>query len=178
MPWIGPAISVAGGLLGGSSSGGGTQTVNKDPWAPAQDWMKSNITSGQNLQAQYAANPFSQYQQQAYGNSRNLSQGAQSLLGSLIPQMSGHQGFDRGNPMQKPQGYNFMPQGGPPPGGPQGGPPQNLGMGGMGPSVSAAAAPAPAAPAAPSMDAIMAEMKARQDAERARIDNLHANRGR
>lgn len=170
MPWIGPAISVAGGLLGGSSSGGGTQTVSKDPWAPAADWMKSNITNGQNLQAQYAANPFSDYQQQAYGNQRNLSQNAQSILSGYIPQMSAFQGFDRSNPTQRPQ----APQQAQQMQAPQ--PQANFGMG-MGPSVSAVAAPAPA-PAAPSMDAILAEMKAREAAERARIDNLHANRGR
>ena len=166
------APSLIGGLLGSSSSGGGTQTVSKDPWAPAADWMKSNITNGQNLQAQYAANPFSAYQQQAYGNQRNLSQNAQSILSGYIPQMSASQGFDRSNPLQRPQ----APQQAPQMQAPQ--PQANFGMGGMGPSVSAVAAPAPAAPAAPSMDAIIAEMKARDAAERARIDNLHANRGR
>ena len=101
------APSLIGGLLGGSSSGGGQQTVSRDPWAPAQDWMKQNIASGQNLQNQYAANPFSAYQQNAYGNSQQLSQGARSILAQILPQMSGSAGFDRNNPLAKPQGYTF-----------------------------------------------------------------------
>ena len=130
--WESIAASAIGGLLGGSSSGGGTQTVSKDPWAPAQDWIKSNIGTGQELQKQYAANPFSEYQKQAYGNSQQLSQNARSILGNLIPQMSGHQGFDRSNPMQKPQGFNFAS---PVQGSAIGG--TNFGMGNMGPSVDA-----------------------------------------
>lgn len=132
MPWIGPAITVGVGLLGASSSGGGQQTVSKDPWGPAQDWMKSNITAGQNLQAQYAANPFSDYQKQAYGNQRQLSSNAQKLLGDLIPQMNNFQGFNRSNPTQKPTPFQFnMPQQAP----------VNFGM--SAPSVDATPAPAP-----------------------------------
>jgi hypothetical protein len=104
---IAPAI---GGLLGAGSSGGGQQTVSKDPWAPAQDWMRSNITSGQNLQNQYMQNPFSAYQNNAYGNSQQLSQNARSILAGILPQMNGFQGFNRNNPTQTPQGYNFTPQ--------------------------------------------------------------------
>lgn len=141
------APSLIGGLLGGSASGGGSQsqTVNKDPWAPAQDWMKANLASGQNLQNQYMANPFSAYQTNAYGNSQQLSQNARALLGSLIPQMSGQTGFDRNNPLAKPQGYNFtMPQ--PSAMGQTPMPVQNLGIG---PSVNSAAAVAPAPAPAP-----------------------------
>lgn len=59
----GPLI---GGLLGGASSSGtqqgGTQTVNNDPWAAAQPWMKANLETGQNLQNYYQKNPFNQQQ--------------------------------------------------------------------------------------------------------------------
>jgi hypothetical protein len=139
MPWgsIAAAVapSVVGGLLGGSSSGGGQQTVNRDPWAPAQDWLKSNIASGQNLQNQYMTNPFSAYQQQAYGSSQQLSENARAVLGNLIPQMNGFTGFDRNNPTARPTGFSFG-------GNPQ--TPQNLALG-FGPSVNSAAAMQPVA---------------------------------
>ena len=125
--WESIAASAIGGLMGGSSSGGGTQTVSKDPWAPAADWMKSNIGTGQELQKQYAANPFSDYQKQAYGSQRQLSGNAQALLGSLIPQMNNFQGFNRSNPTQQQTPFRFnMPQT----------QQANFGMG-MGPSVDA-----------------------------------------
>jgi len=127
----GPLI---GGLLGGASSGSSqqTQTQSRDPWAPAQGWLTSNLASGKALQDQYAKNPFSDYQTAAYGNSQQLSANARSLLGNLIPQMNGFTGFDRTNPLQKPTGYNFES----PTTGANAIGGTNLGMGTMGPSVS------------------------------------------
>ena len=63
--------TIAGGLLGGlasKKSKGGTETVDKSPWAPAQPWLLNNIATGQNLQNYYQQNPFNQQQIQAYNN--------------------------------------------------------------------------------------------------------------
>ena len=63
--------SVVGGLLGGAASRSGTpatQTSTKEPWGPAQDWLRSLITSGQSLQSYYQQNPISDLQKTAYQN--------------------------------------------------------------------------------------------------------------
>ena len=57
------------GALAGSQTS--TQTASRDPWAPAQQWLKDNITSGQALQKQYADHPFNQQQMTAYQNQAN-----------------------------------------------------------------------------------------------------------
>ena len=59
--------SILGGLLG-SKNKAPTTTQKNEPWAPVQPWLQDNIATGQKLQAQYAANPFSPLQQQAYAN--------------------------------------------------------------------------------------------------------------
>ena len=59
--------SILGGLLG-SKNKAPTTTQKNEPWAPVQPWLQDNIATGQKLQAQYAAQPFSPLQQQAYAN--------------------------------------------------------------------------------------------------------------
>jgi hypothetical protein len=146
------ASTVLGGILGGSSSGGGSQnqTVNKDPWAPAQPWLQANLASGQNLQNQYAANPFSAYQQNAYTNSANGSNYARSIIAGLIPQLSQQGQYDPNNPGARPPSINFNAINAPASTGmaTNGG---NLGFsGGLAPSVNSAAAIQPmVAPAVP-----------------------------
>lgn len=65
MSW-GAVIGAGVGLVGSamSSDGGETSTATKEPWGPAQDWMRANITSGQQLQNHYSQNPFNEIQQQ------------------------------------------------------------------------------------------------------------------
>ncbi len=60
------AGAVVGGLMGGDDEQ--TQTQNRDPWAPAQPWLKQNLQTGQNLQGYYEQNPFNSIQQTAYQN--------------------------------------------------------------------------------------------------------------
>lgn len=65
------AIGVGGALLGaiGSSKGQSqTQNSTREPWGPAQDWIKSNMANGQQLQGWYQQHPFNALQQAGYQN--------------------------------------------------------------------------------------------------------------
>ena len=81
---IGPvAGAVVGGLLGGQDS---QATSTREPWAPAQPWLKDIINRGQAMQNYYAANPFNAQQQQSYNNTFSdlnafRNQMAPSLMG-------------------------------------------------------------------------------------------------
>lgn len=115
MAW-GAVAGAAIGAIGPSLMGGGKeseqqqqQTVSKDPWAAAIPWLTENLKSGQNLQAQYAANPFSAQQQQSYGNQFANSDYMRQLTGSVLGQMNQQKPFDRTNPSAKPQGFQ-LPQ--------------------------------------------------------------------
>ena len=103
MPWS-YALPIAGALLGASSSGNSStqNQSNTSPWSAAQPWITSNLGIGQNLQSQYAANPFSQYQQQAYGNAATTNNQIRSGVNSIISQLSNMPSFDRSNPTVKP----------------------------------------------------------------------------
>ena len=102
---------VIGGLLGGASSSGtqqgGTNTVNRDPWLPAQDWMKSNLKQGQGLQNYYQQNPFNQQQQSGYANLASGADYMNRLTPGLLQQLSQPQAFDRNNPRAMPSPLNF-----------------------------------------------------------------------
>lgn len=98
--------ALLGGLLGGQNSNK-TESLSKDPYAPAQPWINSNIGSGQSLQSAYQAQPFSQAQLNAYGNSAALTDNFRNTAGSLVNQMNGAKTFDRSNPTAKPMMYDF-----------------------------------------------------------------------
>lgn len=100
-------IPLAAAVLGGSSSGSSQSTQTKDPWAAAQPWMMSNLGLGQNLQSQYAANPFSQAQQSAYTNAANGNANVRNMVNTIIPQLSNIPAFDRSNPLNKPAPLNL-----------------------------------------------------------------------
>jgi hypothetical protein len=111
----GAAIGVVGSQMSSRGSGStqtnggaGTQTQTKEPWAAAQPWIMNNLQTGQALQSRYAAQPFSDAQNQAYQNQSNQSAYMGALVPSLLGQMSGQQvGFDRSNPNARPQAFNF-----------------------------------------------------------------------
>jgi hypothetical protein len=98
-----------GAALGAASSGSTTTstTADKSPWAPAQEWMKANIAKGQALQSQYALNPFSAFQKQAYNNSAQLGNQARSMINTVVPQMNNFTPYQRQQSAQKFQPYNF-----------------------------------------------------------------------
>jgi hypothetical protein len=119
MSW-GAVIGAGAGLLGSAMSssgdkngGAGTQSQSKEPWAPAQPWLLSNIVQGQNLQNQYTANPFSPKQQAAYDNSYAQGDYMRSLIPGLLGQMQDQpMGFDPANPLARPKAWDWNALGG------------------------------------------------------------------
>lgn len=109
--WLAKAASdpsnwarLAGAAAGAASSGDQTQssTQNREPWGPAQDWIRQNIGIGQGLQQQYQQQPFSATQQQAYGNQFGLLNSANQSMPAWMQGMqanaSGANNYDRNNP--------------------------------------------------------------------------------
>ena len=58
--------AIVGGLAGAASAKDTTTTASKDPWAPAQPYLKDNLAQNKRMQDYYMANPFSQEQKTAY----------------------------------------------------------------------------------------------------------------
>jgi hypothetical protein len=89
------------------------QTVNREPWGPAQGLLKGLIGDTANLYGQYKANPFSDAQKTAYGNQAGLlnmaNQMAPGLLSGMQANASGANAYDRMNPRRGLTGAN--PQG-------------------------------------------------------------------
>ncbi len=119
LPALGAAAPAANGLLsgidptllqlGGAALGAAssqdqeqTTTTKNEPWGPAQDWIKSNIASGQALQQKYTDQPFSPGQQTAYGNLYGLlnSYNTEMLPGLLGNANAMSQGYDRYAPKE------------------------------------------------------------------------------
>lgn len=101
------AGAVVGGLL--SKKGGSQQQVaSNEPWAPVQPWLKSLVSQGQSLSDYYQQNPLSQGQQRAYDNLGAQADYTRMLIPGLLGQLSAQPlGFDRNNPMARPQAFNF-----------------------------------------------------------------------
>ena len=85
--------TLGAGLLGTALNKDTTTTNSKDPWGPAQQYMKDNLATNARMQAHYQANPFSQEQKTAYqglldtnanglSNAGNYAQIAQNFMGS------------------------------------------------------------------------------------------------
>lgn len=65
-----PFAPVIGAIAGAATSGDKQQTTSqaREPWAPAQDWLKSTIADGQTLSDYYKRQPFNDTQKSAYQN--------------------------------------------------------------------------------------------------------------
>jgi hypothetical protein len=106
-------LQLGGAALGALSSGDQEQkqTGTREPWGPAQDWIKSNITRGQELQKRYEQTPFSPQQatayQNLYGTINAANQMAPGLLGNFNQQMT--QGYDRFAPKESRGRPTFSP---------------------------------------------------------------------
>lgn len=101
MNWGKALGAVAGALDGGDKQ----QTGTKDPWAPAQPFLKQQLDQGQALATQYQQQPFSAAQQTAYGNLGGLldtiNKNAGGLLGGFNAAASGANNYDRSNPRRQ-----------------------------------------------------------------------------
>lgn len=69
--------------------------------------MKANLANGQKLQQQYALNPFSAFQKQAYNNSAQLGNQARSMINTVLPQMNNFTPYQRQQSSQKFTPFNF-----------------------------------------------------------------------
>jgi hypothetical protein len=112
MSWgavVGGGIALAGNMMSSDKNGGaGTSSQSKEPWAPAQPWLLSNIVQGQNLQNQYTAQPFSPKQQAAYDNSYAQGDYMRGLIPSLLNQLQQQPiGFDPNEPLAKPKAWDW-----------------------------------------------------------------------
>ena len=120
--------SVFGGVAGAMGSRDQQQTSSRDPWAPAQPFLKDLLSQGQQLQQQYLQQPFSPQQQAAYNNIGGLlnavNNSAGGLFGGMTANASGLNNFDRSNPRRPlvpggsinlagfaPQATSFFPRG-------------------------------------------------------------------
>ncbi|MDM0007893.1 hypothetical protein QTI51_24620 [Variovorax sp. J22G73] len=89
-------------------AGAQSSSQSKEPWAPAQPWLLSNVVQGQALQDKYTAQPFSPQQQAAYDNSYAQSDYMRGLVPSLLNQLQGQPvGFDPSNPTARPKAWDW-----------------------------------------------------------------------
>jgi hypothetical protein len=101
---------IVGGIAGALDSRDKTVENKREPWGPAQDWIKSNIAQGQQLQQQLQAQPFNQAQQAGMSNIYGLldmaNRGAGGLFGGL--QGVANNTFDRSNPRKTAPGIGLL----------------------------------------------------------------------
>lgn len=102
---------LAGAAVGAATSGDQNQqsSQTREPWGPAQGWLKDMIGQGQALQQQYAKQPIGPGLQAAFGNQAGLldaiNQQAPGWLAGMQANANGQQGYDRFNPRaRKPVG--------------------------------------------------------------------------
>lgn len=108
------AAGLLGAAAGALDSGDKQNTSSKDPWAPAQPFLKGLLTQGQQLSDKYAAQPFNEAQKTAYGNIGGLldsiNQGAGGLMQGMAANASGANQFRRGGGLLGgSMGYTFTP---------------------------------------------------------------------
>lgn len=87
---------LAGSAIGAASSKDQTATAQREPWGPAQDWIKSNIKDGQALQDYYKKNHFNDTQKGAMGQMLGLINNGTAMLPGLLDSLNGMGGFKRG----------------------------------------------------------------------------------
>ena len=105
-----PLIGAGLGALSSSGDTTKTDTSKKEPWGPAQDWMKANLKTGQNLQNYYEQNPFNQQQKTGYQNSfTGLDNFNQNMMPGLMDfannMMTSRYERQRGGPAGSGAGY-------------------------------------------------------------------------
>lgn len=107
LPWK----NILGAGLGALSSQDQTQSAQREPWGPSQDFLKGLLGQGQALSQRLAAEPFTGQQQAAYNNIGSLlntiNGGAQGLLQGAQANASGANNYDRSNPRKALLGSNF-----------------------------------------------------------------------
>jgi len=92
--------TLLGAAAGAADGGDKTQSSSRDPWAPMQPYLKALAQEGADLYGKYKAQPFSQAQQNAYGNIGGLldlvNANAGGLLSGFQANADGRNQFKRG----------------------------------------------------------------------------------
>lgn len=87
------------------------QTMTKDPWGPAQPYLKGLMADGATLYDQYKQTPFSDQQKTAYNNLGGLlntiNANAGGLMSGFQANASGANNYDRSNPRRQLTGSTF-----------------------------------------------------------------------
>ncbi len=94
--------NLLGAGLGAMSAKDKNQTVTREPWAPAQPFLKQLLAEGQGLFDKYKAQPFSPAQQSAYANIGGLLDSMNANAGAMFAgpgaNASGANQYVRGQP--------------------------------------------------------------------------------
>lgn len=100
-------LNLLGAAAGAASSRDQTQTQSRDPWGPAQGWLKDLIGQGQTIGNQALQNPVGPRLGQAYNNLFGTVDAANANAGGWLDSMranaSGTNGYDRSNPRARRQ---------------------------------------------------------------------------
>jgi hypothetical protein len=94
--------AIVGGLAGAAASGDTTTSAQKDPWGPAQSYLKDNLAQNKRMQDYYSANPFSQEQKTAYQGLLNTNANGLSNGGNYNQIANNFMGSNRGLMGQMP----------------------------------------------------------------------------
>ena len=86
-------------------------TSSRDPWGPAQPYLRAMMADGASLYDRYKNNPFSEQQKTAYNNLGGLLNTINSNAGGLMSgfqaNASGANNYDRSNPRRQLTGSTF-----------------------------------------------------------------------
>ena len=86
-------------------------TSSRDPWGPAQPYLRAMMADGASLYDRYKNNPFSEQQKTAYNNLGGLlntiNSNAGGLLSGFQANASGANNYDRSNPRRQLTGSTF-----------------------------------------------------------------------
>ena len=117
-------IGAGAGLLGSQMSknnAGGAGTTNKEPWAPAQQYLVDNLKKNADLQKFYEQNPFNAQQKAGY---QNVFNDLDNFRNNTAPGLMGFANNAMTGSYQRPQlsrpgsaGYGGTPQNNQTPGG-------------------------------------------------------------
>lgn len=105
--------ALLGGAAGALDGGDKQQSASRDPWGPAQPYLKGLLSEGADLYGQMKAQPLSQSQGAGYANVGGLldliNQNAGGLLSGPQANASGANSFVRGQPQRSLIGSAFNP---------------------------------------------------------------------
>jgi hypothetical protein len=114
-------IGAGAGLLSSGNKNGGAGVTSKEPWAPAQQYLKDNLAKNAELQKFYEQNPFNAQQKTGYQNTFN---DLDNFRNNTAPGLMGFANNAMTGTYQRPQfsrpgmaGYGGTPQTNQTPGG-------------------------------------------------------------